>query len=155
MKAIIRPGLTGRTLKAHVNRAMESVLPNLSAMSTVDVDLRPVHPALGVVKVYLRRLGAVVTQMLSDPSRVGPDCEHLDLQGALRGALSGSRFMAQLRGDVVRRHGDNADLLAVSFFSDSAVVDASLRHALTPVSVFIAQLSAPVSMSKSGSELIG
>lgn len=151
IKKFVRPGLTGRTLKDHIKVAMRDILPSMTELECFNVDLSALVPAFGVVKMYLRKFGALLTSVMTDPSIVGDASQHVDLRQALPGALSGSKFMRGLQGSVPRGH----DMLAGGVYYDGALVDAAMKHSLIPVSVFIHQLSAGVAMSKSGSSLLG
>ena len=145
------PGLSGARLKAHVDGAISSVLPNISSLKMVVVDLSHVHPKLPKVKVYIRPVGAVVAQLLCDPSVAGSESENLDFKQALPNAMSGSAFVLNMQ----KHAGPGVDILCANFYHDAALVDAGRKHSLTPVSMFLAQLSPKISMPKSGSLLLG
>ena len=147
----VTPGLTGRTLKEHMKAAVGKVLPELSKFTEHDVDLSHLLPGLGSVKLYVRQPGAVITQMMTDTSRVGPNSEQLDLRGALRSSLSGSEFVRRLQRTIP----DGRDQVTLNLFHDAAAVDLLMDHSLTPFTASIAQHSTSVSMSKSGHELLG
>jgi hypothetical protein len=147
----LTPGLSGAQLKAHIDTAIDFVFPELGAVKATVLDLKSIHGKLPTIHVYLRPLGAVITQLLCDPSVAGPNSENLDLKQALEGALSGSSFVIDMQGGA----GPDQDLVAVNFYHDAALVDAGRRHSLIPLSVFLSQLSAGISMSKSGSLLLG
>jgi hypothetical protein len=151
IRPIVRPGLTGQTLKAHVKAAVAFALPNMAGMDEISVSLVGIAPVLGTVTMYLRKFGAVLTSMLVDVSIVGEASKNLDLRQALPNSLSGSNFMRGLQSSVPVGY----DLVAGGLYHDSALVDAGMKHGLTPVSLFLHQLATSVAMSKSGSQLMG
>jgi hypothetical protein len=140
-------------LKEHMKAGIKAVLPNMSELKGHEVDLKhlKVVPKMGTVTMYLRPLGAVITQMLTDTSRVGPDSEHIDLAGALRDSLSGSNFVARLGKGIP----EGRDQVTLNVFHDGALVDAMFSHSMTPITASIAQHSTTVAMSNCGSELLG
>ena len=70
---------------------------------------------------------------------------------ALPNAMSGSAFVLNMQ----KHAGPGVDILCANFYHDAALVDAGRKHSLTPVSMFLAQLSPKISMPKSGSLLLG
>jgi hypothetical protein len=102
LRPYVTPGLTGRLLKEHIKASVSKILPRLSEFKACQVDLShlPVVPSLGTVTMYLRPVGAVITQMMTDTSRVGAASEHIDLHRALPDSLSGSVFVGGLQESI-------------------------------------------------------
>jgi hypothetical protein len=131
--------------------AIAAVLPNMSEMIEHKIVLTDLMPCLATVSLFLRPPGAVITQMLTDTSRVGKDSEHLDLRGALADSLSGSQFVRELQESIP----EGRDQVTVNAFHDAAAVDLMMHHSLTPLTASLAQHSTGLAMSHSGNELLG
>ena len=91
--------VTGRKLYDRLTRLVTKTFPELYKQHKGELDLGVVDASLTDRKLCFPHLHAlaVLTQLLSDPSRSGPNSEHLDFTQSRANELSGGEFARELQ----------------------------------------------------------